>query len=201
MEVNNFKLVYQTPLLNFVSEDDFYFLQLLQRKKENPSVGRNSRVIKNYYITSVDHLKLREGEIIDLCRKTGARAMLRLNKRSFHKVAFRALQNIANTMSSKDFKHIKSQYDKACGETHNDSSKTWIIDIDEDNMFLDSAIEDMIDVITLLQPVGKKIVARVPSKSGLHLITRPFNLQEFQKKSWPVSIHKDNPTNLFIPDM
>ena len=44
------------PLLEFESEDDFYYLQILQRKKENPQLGSNSRVIKNYYITSIDYL-------------------------------------------------------------------------------------------------------------------------------------------------
>ena len=34
-------------LLVFESEDDFYFLQILQRKKENALLGSNSRVIKN----------------------------------------------------------------------------------------------------------------------------------------------------------
>jgi len=45
------------PLLNFESEDDFYYLQILQRKKENPELGSNSRVIKNYYIKSVEELE------------------------------------------------------------------------------------------------------------------------------------------------
>ena len=42
------------PLLKFESEDDFYYLQILQRKKENPQLGSNSRVIKNYYIKIVE---------------------------------------------------------------------------------------------------------------------------------------------------
>ena len=34
-------------LLVFESVDDFYYLQILQRKKENPGIGSNSRVM-NY---------------------------------------------------------------------------------------------------------------------------------------------------------
>ena len=51
------------PFLKFNTSDDFYYLQILQRKKENPQLGSNSRVIKNYYITSVEHLMLRYPEI------------------------------------------------------------------------------------------------------------------------------------------
>ena len=32
--INNFNLI--KPLLDFNSEDDFYFLQILQRKKDHP---------------------------------------------------------------------------------------------------------------------------------------------------------------------
>jgi len=37
------------------------------------------------------------------------------------------------------------------------------------------------------------------SKSGLHIITTPFNISEFNKKYTDIEIHKDNPTNLYIP--
>ena len=41
-------------LLVFENDDDFFYLQILQRKKENPQLGSNSRVIKNYYINNLD---------------------------------------------------------------------------------------------------------------------------------------------------
>ena len=41
---------YVLPFLVFEDRNDFYYLQILQRKKENPQLGSNSRVIKNYYI-------------------------------------------------------------------------------------------------------------------------------------------------------
>lgn len=66
-------------LLTFESDDDFYYLQILQRKKENPQLGSNSRVIKNYYIGSVEYLENRYEEIRKLCTEFNARAMLRLN--------------------------------------------------------------------------------------------------------------------------
>ena len=87
-------------LLVFESKDDFYYLQILQRKKENLEIGSNSRVIKNYYIGSVDYLEKRYDEIKTLCNQFNARAMLRLNKRSYSKVAFKTMQNIANSMAN-----------------------------------------------------------------------------------------------------
>lgn len=50
--INNLELI--KPLLKFESEDDFYYLQILKRKKdqtpEENALGRNNnaRTIKNY---------------------------------------------------------------------------------------------------------------------------------------------------------
>jgi len=191
--IDNISLV--LPLMSYDSEDDFYFLQILQRKKENPQLGSNSRVIKNYYIRSEEYLFEHYDEIKKLCDHFNARAMLRLNKRSYYKVAFRALLNVANTMSNKDFKNLKSQYDKACGETHNDKNKTWIIDIDEKEF----DFEVLDKYLATIDPIGHKTVQIIPSANGYHAITKPFNVLTFSLKYKGYDIHKDNPTNLYIP--
>jgi hypothetical protein len=173
--IDNFNIIY--PLLTFESEDDFYFLQILQRKKENPELGSNSRVIKNYYIKSVDHLLLRYDEIKMLCDMFNARASIRLNKRSFEKAAFKALSNFANTMQNKSYDHIMKSYDKACGETNNEKTRSWIVDVDSDDNKLLSTIISAIDPC---MPEGNKIITVLPSKNGFHIITKPFNVVEFR---------------------
>lgn len=184
-------------LLKFESDDDFYYLQILQRKKENPQIGSNSRVIKNYYIKSIDHLLFRYEEIKQLCKVFNARAMLRLNKRSFSKVAFKTIVNVANSMHNQEYSFIKSSYDRACGDGHNDKNKKWIVDIDGDVCGED--LEFISTTINSIEPLGKKIICYLPTKNGVHLITSPFNVESF-KKSYPmIDIHKDNPINLFIP--
>lgn len=111
------------PLLKFESEDDFYYLQILQRKKENPQLGSNSRVIKNYYIKSEQHLINRYEEIKKLCEVFNARASIRLNKRSFEKVGFKTMVNLSNTIMNKEYKFLPKSYDRACGLGHNDKEK------------------------------------------------------------------------------
>lgn len=203
MELNNLELV--LPLLNFNSEDDFYFLQILQRKKDNPGIGSNSRVIKNYYIYSEKYLLDRFEEIKTLCKVFNARASLRLNKRSFKKVGFQTLETIANKMKSDDFKCLNTSFDRACGLTHNDSNKKWIVDVDKEDLIW---IPQIIDAIQPCRPTGNKIITRIPSLSGVHLITSPFDISEFkvnftkELESYSMSyieidIHKDNPVNLY----
>lgn len=193
--VDNLNLI--RTFLKFESPDDFYYLQILQRKKENPEIGSNSRVIKNYYIKSEEHLLVRYDEIKKLCEVFNARASIRLNKRSFRKVGMKAMVNIANTMMNEEYQFLKASYDRACGLGHNDSEKKWILDIDGSYTY--QQLEKMEEIINNSLPEGKNTIVYLPSKSGLHLITKPFDSRKFTSEFPEVEIHKDNPTNLYIP--
>jgi hypothetical protein len=198
--IDNLELL--KPFLTFDTEDDFYYLQILQRKKDNPDITKNTKVIQNYFIRNMEYLESHYKEIKLLCDVFNARASLRLNKRSFKRVAFRALQNITAQMMQDDFMSAKQAYSKACGQCHNDKDKKWIVDVDEDFFDMNevdciAAIEDSIDLCDP-QMQGGRILARVPTKTGVHLITSPFNISQFPFSS-DVDIHKDNPTILYIP--
>lgn len=192
---DNFNTV--LPLLKFESEDDFYFLQILQRKKENPQLGSNSRVIKNYYINSVEYLEKKKDEVVALCESFNARAMLRLNKRSYEKVAFKTIQNVANSIANREYSFVKKSYDRACGQGHNDKNKKWIIDID--GPYTDEWYYDLCEYIDKCRPEGNKIITGMFTKNGFHLITSPFDLSRFKKDYDGLDVHKDNPVNIFIP--
>lgn len=182
--------------LEFRDEDDFYFLQILQRKKENSHLGSNSRVIKNYFIGSQEYLLDREKEIKGLCDQFNARAMLRLNRRSYYKTAFHALQIMADKMANKSFDTANKAYVTACGRYNNEPDKKWIIDVDT----ADIDPDELRKVINNVSPhVGHKTYFELKTKNGYHLITKPFNITEFNKFQLDVSIQKDNPVNMYIP--
>ena len=71
MEIDNLEIL--KPFLRFDDPNDFYYLQILQRKKENPQLGSNNRVIKNYYINSVEYLESHYHEIKELCKQFNAK--------------------------------------------------------------------------------------------------------------------------------
>jgi len=196
--LDNIELI--KPLLIFENKDDFYYLQILQRKKDNPEIGANSRVIKNYYITSVEYLEMRYDEIKKLCDIFNARASIRLNKRNFRNIAFKTLENIANTMQNEnEYKHIRKSYDRACGLINSQKNdKRWILDFDNVSPdFVSKA--SFIHFINKLQPEGDKYITIIPSSSGFHMITKPFNVEIFKRDFPHIDIHKDNPTNLYCP--
>lgn len=187
------------PLLQFNSDDDFYYLQILKRRKDNPDSNmKNTHVIKNYYLKSAEDLEKRYDEIKNLCRLFNARACLRLNKRSFKKVSLKTLELIAAQLQNDDFISTRKAYDHACGRCHNAKNKKWIIDIDDKCLTTLDHIKNVIKYDCLpLDPV--KIYTTIETKSGYHLITKPFNIATFKKDFPGIDIHKDNPINLFIP--
>lgn len=192
--IDNIDLI--LPFINSESDDDYYYLQLIKRKKENPELDANSRIIKNYYIKSKDDLLKKYEEIKAICIATNSRASIRLNKRSFKISALKTMENIANSMISNNNK-VYNCFDRSAGIHHNDRNKKWILDFD---FFIDDKdIESYKFFINSIEPIGNKILAKIPSKNGFHLITSPFNSEKFKRDFPKIEIHKDNPTNLFIP--
>jgi len=192
--IDNFEQI--AKLLEFESEDDFYFLQILKRKKEHPELGSNSYVVKTYFIKSVNDLWIHKKEIIYLCEHHNARAGINLNRRSFEKVAFKTLQKVTEQLMNRDYKSVRTAYSSACGLSHNEKDKKWIVDIDHKNR---RAINDLLRVIEAIPPTEQRFIALLETKNGFHLITKPFNLQIFKQNSPDIEIHKDNPCCLYVP--
>ena len=197
--IDNFEQI--KNMLVFESEDDFYHLQILKRKKENPELGSNSYTIKTYYVTSVEYLESKKAEIINLCQFNNARACINLNPRSFESVAFHTLRKVTDIIMNKDFKSVRKAYESVCGTYGTGKNKSWIVDIDMQDLNVVNRIAKLID---MLQPVtdDSKVKAVLPTKNGYHLITSPFNAFEFNKymslQGDVPDLHKNNPTILYI---
>lgn len=203
--VNNFELI--KPLLTFNSENEFYFVQILQRKKDNPDgyMGSNnsSRLIKAYYINSIEKLNKYTNEMIHFADYFNARVGINLNKRSYYKTAFNTLKIVAEQMHNKNFSAIPNAWNKACG-VFNGGDRIWLLDVDKLQEYTQyKGEEDRYTQIDYLvnnsKPYGHKCIARVPSKNGYHLLVNAFDSREFVKRFPEIEIHKNNPTNLYIP--
>jgi hypothetical protein len=194
MTIDAYNLI--KPLLVFDSDDDFYHLQVLKRKKENPELGSNSLVLKTYYINSLEYLNMKYPEIKSMCEFSNARAMINLNRRSFEKIAFQTLRKVSEQIFNKDFRSVRKSYETVCGAYGNEKNKKWIIDIDNFDKSYDREVQDYINNI---QPIGGKLYVNLPTRNGHHLITKPFRLDLFKQKFPELDVHKDNPCNIYIP--
>jgi hypothetical protein len=194
MEVNNSAKI--GTMITF-EKDDFYFLQILKRRKDNPEMEKDMVVIKNYYVESMDQYIKLIPRIISLCQYENARAYFRLNKRNYKKIGLQMIRRVADHISSGNNKAIKTAFDSICGEYHSDTDKKWIVDIDS----IDNNINDVLFELTNLQLQTEKepMMEIIPTKNGVHIITRPFNLKKFRETFSGIDVHKDNPTILYCP--
>jgi hypothetical protein len=198
MNIDNLNIIKE--LLTFDKEHDFYFLQIIQRKKDHPEgtvVGSNnsSRLIKAYYIYSVEQLDKYWKEITMLCELFQARACINLNRRNATDVSLLMLSRLADNIRSNHPESSAALFNTVCGEARVKEDRSWIIDVDHKNR---REINEVIVFIDKLEPVGDKFITLLETKNGFHIITKPFNLEKFQKV-YQHDIHKNNPVNLYIP--
>jgi hypothetical protein len=201
--IDNFDRI--KPLLEFPKQgDSFYFVQVLQRKKDHVGVrlggsNNNSRLIKAYHISSIEKLDIHKEEMIKLAELFNARVGINLNPRSFEKTAFQLLEKVAHQMQNKNFYDVRKAYDSVCGNYHAEMDKRWLIDIDTK----DEEITQVVDFINELQSTIHNreytILATIETKNGYHIITNPFNLDSFSKRFPKIEVHKNNPTLLYMP--
>lgn len=204
--INNIDSILE--LLEFSSEDDFYHLQILKRKKENPNIGSNSYVVKTYYVSSFEYLESKMDEIIHLCNYHSARACINLNRRSYEKITYHTLKKVTDQIMNKDFKSARKAYESVCGAFSNEKDKKWIIDIDhKDFEFDNDELRDefynevMSKIQDLVIETGKDDTLHIiKTKNGFHIVSRPFNVSKFKELYGDtIVIQKDNPTILYIP--
>lgn len=199
--VNNFDRI--RGLLKFPDKNSFYFLQILKRRKDNPDLGKDMVHIADYYIYSLEQYDAMEKDIIELCNSKNARAYFRLNLRDASKVAMQTLKRVVDHISSGNYKAVKSAYASCTGEYASDPDKTWIVDIDYKDLEgdIDMNINAIIaHVQALIFETGRDdSVHTIPTKNGIHVICRPFNLSKFRQVYPSIDVHKDNPTILYCP--
>ena len=183
-EIDNSDII--RNLLKFQSDDDFYFLQILQRKKDHKKgkingSNNNSRLIKAYYIKSLDHYDFIIPEVIELCRLFNARAGINLNKRSFKRSQLHTMKKILDQQLNGEYRRTHQAFNSVCGMYSNETDKKWIIDLDKEEINL--AAEIGFFLMKLMPNIGEpKVYISILSNNGLHLITSPFDLEEFRTK-------------------
>lgn len=165
--VDNFELV--SKLMNFNSDDDFYFVEIIKRKKDNPNDAfRYRQFITYYWITSQSDLMSKRDEIISVCEQNNARAYIYMNPRS---------ANVVNEYSKvlrKRFAQRGKGYGKyrgheiefACGQHKDwDSRPISFIDIDTNN----TAVFDKVKEILNTYGITPMAEYKTPN-GGLHIL-------------------------------
>lgn len=211
--VDNFELI--KPMFYFNEANNMFFhLQIVQRAKDHK--GENMKVregaIKTYFIRSKEHLDKVKEEIIFLCEHYKARAYINVAGKDFSTLQNLMLAKLAEYNLRGAIVNPKRILNSTAGELKSRMPK-WIVDVDDISM--KESIKDRlfklyakawskkgsdISVEALREVEEDYIYAEVPTKSGIHLIVRPFNTKAFSESFPDIDVHKNSMgTVLYIP--
>jgi hypothetical protein len=191
------------PLLNFSEEGDFYMLYVMKRKKDQPEGEKENhqsvRSIKTYCVDSIEYLEKRYEEIKMLCNVFNARAYIHVQKQNHRDVSLNMMVELADRIRSQSHNQ-RNLFESVVGQMKT-LEKRWIVDIDTKD---DKVLTKIISLVNLCRPeTATKIEAIVPTKSGYHLITSRFDVEQLKKymsvQGDTPDIQKKNPTMLFCP--
>lgn len=187
---NNFEIIRDFLITQFsrlsnceysAKVDTFYNVVLIGRKKDNPLViGK----VKSYTINTIYDLDAYQQEIITICDALKVRAYISVNGKSHKQVTLNAMVEYTNNIAQDRFNNSRGIYDSAVAKFADHSKQLWIIDVDKHDSFnksVDELTDLYIKTIESCKPY-KKIVAVIPTKSGKHIVTHPFDSSDFYLK-------------------
>jgi hypothetical protein len=174
--------------------DTFIYTEMLDRGKKKGNNGQ--RLLKTFYHRSQGEFWEQWPTMQKLADMAQVRLCTRLAPKSYKKVGKEFVRLVVETGLTENWAGMKSLYNRACGIS-SPIQKLWLFDVDYPD-FESEAFGCYLDDKRLL-------MESIPSKKGVHYISKPFNLLEWDpleggKLPANISLHKDNPTNLYIPD-
>lgn len=187
-----------------VDRDDFYFVQIIQRKKDGvelPSYTSGARTIRSFYFFTKEEFLRQESYIKDLCNSNNARAYFWINPRNTLDIACESIKQFADLIKNGNTRQGIAVYDRATGASRSSNyKKLWIVDIDSKDDEYRNRIISLINECRGAE--GDRIKHIIPTVNGYHLISNGFDRQQFSQKLAlyqldQIDIHDNNPTLLY----
>lgn len=158
--------------------DSYFAVELIRRGKDNPDMPATNYHFKNYYIRKPEDLDKYKQEIKSLCEILHLRAYASVNIKSFKQVSLDTMAELARRIANNDYRKNYAVFESCSGQYCHSGDKQWVVDCD-DCVLHDEYPETVKELINSCKPDGNKIVTEFPTKSGIHLITTPFDRQQF----------------------
>ena len=189
MTIDNFDIIKKH--LDFKSPLDRYIVHILRRPKDceelSNQLGSNEaqRLIRTYYIDSLEYFEKKIPAMKELCHSCNARAYIIPQVKDNFECLLNLGKKIFDTIQNKNYS-VKPEHliRQAYCEYHKSRKKVWILDLDDKEMY-GWKLEQVVELVKKwLKEAGKSEddMYVVPTKHGHHIITSPFNLQATNKE-------------------
>ena len=195
--IDNIELI--KPLLDFSNEDDFYVIHIMRRQKDLPELekinSQSVRTIKSYTINSLEYLEKRYEEMKIMAEIFKARVYIQINKQSHENISFELLVALTHRLKNRQYNQ-KGLFDSVVGKTKR-KDLLWVVDVDTKD---ETVLQDIEETILNCRPVErKKILAKIPTKNGFHIISKKFEANVFKAIYPNVEPKKSSLTLLYFP--
>ena len=180
--------------------DKYFVIELMRRGKDNPDMSAANYHFRNYYIYSWKDLDKYEKEIKDVCTLLKLRAYCSVNYKKMSQVALNTLAESARRIAAHDYKKFYNIFESCSGKYADKGNSVWVVDIDKENLDSINVIKHYINEV---KPTNtEKILFEMPTKSGIHLITKGFDLKTFNDNcknelGYKVDVKKNHLTLLY----
>jgi hypothetical protein len=172
--------------------DTFWYTELLDRTTNGSS---RFKMLRSFEHNDRAEFLSQCDTIAELCERNGVRAYTRLSPRSRKQVAHHLLRAITDQVLDGHYDALWHMYGSACGKTSIHGRKVWLVDIDREE---DGTLPKEYKDIRFQLEFTKNFLAWIPSKNGGHLICKPHDPRQLTLGR--AALHKNNPTNLYIPE-
>ena len=159
--------------------DKYYVVELMRRGKDNPDMPAANYHFKNYYIYSWRDLAKYQEEIKNICELLRLLAYCSVNYKLMSQVALDTMAESARRIAAHDFKKFYAIFESCSGKFVDHNNGMWVIDVDgwvsEDDLY------DLRTYINRMDSrYDEKVIFVMPTRNGVHLICRPFNLKQYK---------------------
>lgn len=202
MAINNYDKI--LPLITFGKSNNlFMFLQIIRRPKDHHgNVTATNRVMASYTIRCQEDLKTLMPEIILLCEHYGARAYIQPDIKSYKEVSKNMLMRSAENLCHDNYRNPLRFAAGMIGETKPEH-KVFLIDVDDpkdlDRVYrwLDTYL---LGILKATPEDRTYLLAEIPTVTGYHLLTTPFNKKDFKDEFPNIEIKiNEGGTLLYYP--
>ena len=160
---------------------DLYFdVQLIRRGKDHPGLPAANYTFKAYYIDCLENFDKYKEEIIKCCEMFGLRAYVAVNVKSKYKACLETIQKYAYNLTNGESRKPWRVFASVCGGQDGEE-KRWVVDCDDCNNLEDFVLTTKKIIRWCDSKYDDPIVITIPTRSGYHIITHPFNLQKFNE--------------------
>ena len=218
------------PLVTF-NENEFIFIQIFVRRKDNPELDLSVKRLKSYSFYSWEELESQIDRIKEICDMNNARAYIRLNKQNSVDVSLRCISEMSDNLRTGNSSKNKGVWDSVSGK--GGSKDWWVLDLDSEHLNIIPSLHPGVTLpycieLDLKESYFNRVLNQMGSygnekeadeiskekypiiynftKSGIHLICKPFDTRILDKYNKELSskgiqtiqIQKDANSILYI---